>query len=194
MNKQFFFKKKILFLWKCLWTCGLQLWQPGKKLSFRLSVFWIRVRKKCERLYIFQKMFFPKNFHGYIDCGFRNSGEIFAGSKHSLRIGKNSELFSFEKKNFINCSRGHLLLFCQPWKRFSAIVPKTSKIIRKSSSFQDFHSEMLICKCSTGKVESFLTTLPKNFLQKHRLFLSKSKKDEKQIVQQFLLTFLHLYA
>ena len=44
---------------------------------------------------------------------------------------------------------------------FSAIVPKISKIIQKSSSFQDFDSEMLICMCSTGQVESFLTTLPK---------------------------------
>ena len=48
---------------------------------------------------------------------------------------------------------------------------------------------MLICMCSTGQVESFLTTLPKTFLQKHRFFLSKSKKDEKQIVQQSFLTF-----
>ena len=35
----------------------------------------------------------------------------------------------------------------------------------------------------TSKV--FLTTLPKTFMQIHRFFLSKSKKDEKPIVQQF---------
>ena len=33
--------------------------------------------KKCESLDKFQKMFFSKNFHGYVDCGFRKSGDIF---------------------------------------------------------------------------------------------------------------------
>ena len=33
--------------------------------------------KKCEKLFIFQKLFFPKNFHRYIDCGFRKSGRNF---------------------------------------------------------------------------------------------------------------------
>ena len=33
--------------------------------------------KKCERLDKFQKMFFSKNFHGYLDFGFRKCGDIF---------------------------------------------------------------------------------------------------------------------
>ena len=119
--------------------------------------------------------------------------------KFSLEVNIRSQSekranFSLLKKFFINCSRGRLLLFCQPWKSFSILVPKTSKIFRKSSSFQDFHSENLLCKCSTGHVKVFLTTLPKTFLQKHRFFLSKSKKDQKPIVQQFFLTFLPRYT
>ena len=32
---------------------------------------------KCERLDKFRKIFFSKNFQGYLDCGFRKCGEIF---------------------------------------------------------------------------------------------------------------------
>ena len=77
---------------------------------------------------------------------------------------------------------------------FSAIVPKTSKIIRKTSSFQDFHSEMLLCKCSTGQVESFFDNPAKNFPAKSQDFLVKIQKDEKPIVQQIFLAFFPLYA
>ena len=47
---------------------------------------------------------------------------------------------------------------------FSAIVPKTSKIIQKFLSFQDFLSEMLRRKCSSGNVESSFDNPAKNFL------------------------------
>ena len=95
-NKTFI--KKITFSQKTPLDARIAVVTTREKIFFRLSVFWIRDRKKCEKLYIFQKLFFPKNFHVYRDCWFRNSGETFAGSKHSLRIGKNSQLFSFEKK------------------------------------------------------------------------------------------------
>ena len=72
-----FFLKKYFFSENASGRADCSCDNLGKKFSFRLSVFWIRVRKKCERLYIFQNMFFPKNFRGNIDCGFRNSSESF---------------------------------------------------------------------------------------------------------------------
>ena len=53
---------------------------------------------------------------------------------------------------------------------FSAIVPKTSKIIQKSWSFEDFLSEMVLWKCSSGHVESSFDNLDKTFLWKYRFF------------------------
>ena len=185
MNKQNFYLKKVLFLRKCLWTRGLQLWRPGKKYSFRLSVFWIRVRKKCERLYIIQKLYFPKNFHGYIDCGFRNSGEFFAGSKHSLRIGKNSELFSFEKKFHKLFPRTAIAVLPNLKKNFSPLSRKLQKISESPRVFKTSIRKCWSVSVPLDKSKVFLTTLPKTFLQKHRFFLSKTKKDEKPIVQQF---------
>ena len=65
-------------------------------------------------------------------------------------------------------------------KNFSAIVPKTSKFIRKSWSFQDFLWEMLLCKFSSGHVESSFDNIAKNFPVKTQVFFfSKSKKRRK---------------
>ena len=91
------FFKKILFLWKCLWTRGLQLWQPGKKFSFRLNVFWIRVRRSVKDYTYIRNCFSPKTPTDTLIAGFATQAKIFAGSKHSLWIGKNSEFFSVEK-------------------------------------------------------------------------------------------------
>ena len=161
----------------------------GKKYSFRLSVFWIRVRKKCERLYIFQKMFFPKNFHGYIDCGFRNSGEIFAGGKHSLRIGKNSELFSFERKFHKLFPRTSIAVLPNLKIFFSPLSRKLQKLSENPRVFKTSNRKCWSVSVPLDKSKVFLTTLPKTFLQKHRLFLSKSKKRRKTICSTKLLTF-----
>ena len=87
----------------------------------------------------------------------------------------------FWKKVFIKCSRGHLLVFCQTWKKISATVPKTSKIIRKCSNFQDFLSEMLLCKCSSAHVESSSGNPAKIFPVKIQLFLVEVQKRRKFI-------------
>ena len=65
------------------------------------------------------------------------------------------------------------MLFCQPWKIFAAIIPKTSKFIQKSLSFQDFLPEMLRRKCSSGNVESSFDNPAKNFPVKMQFFLVK---------------------
>ena len=62
---------------------------------------------------------------------------------------------------------------------FSAIVPKTSKVIQKSLSFQDFLSEMLLCKCSSGHVEKGFENPAKNFPVKIQVFLFKVQKRRK---------------
>ena len=87
----------------------------------------------------------------------------------------------FWKKVFIKSSRGHLLVFCQPWKKISAIVPKTSKIIRKCSNFQDFLSEMLLCKCSSAHEESSFGNPAKILPVKIHLFLVEVQKRWKTI-------------
>ena len=53
---------------------------------------------------------------------------------------------------------------------------------------------MLLCKCSTGQVESFFDNPAKNFPAKSQDFLVKIQKDEKPIVQQIFLAFFPLYA
>ena len=62
---------------------------------------------------------------------------------------------------------------------FSAIVPKTSKIIRKSPSFHDFLSEMLLRKCFSGHVKSSFDNPAKNFPVKIQVFLVKLQKRRK---------------
>ena len=113
--------------------------------------------------------------------------------KFSLEVNIRSEsekkrIFFFWKKKSINFSRGHLLLFCRPRKRFAAIVPKISKHIRKSSSLQDFHSELLLCKCSTGHVESIFDNTAKNFHAKTQVFLVKIQKRRKTNCSTVFLT------
>ena len=71
------------------------------------------------------------------------------------------------------------MLFCQTWKIFSAIVPKTSKIICKSSSFHDFLSEMLLYKCFFGHVKCSFDNLAKNLPVKRQVFLVKVQKRRK---------------
>ena len=88
-------------------------------------------------------------------------------------------MYLFWKKVFIKCSHGHLLVFCQPWKKFSAIVPKTSKIIRKYWSYQDLLSEMLLFKGSSGHVESSFDKTAKNFPVKLQVFLVKVQEKRK---------------
>ena len=75
-------------------------------------------------------------------------------------------------------------------KKISTIVPKTSKFIRKSWSFQDFLWEKLLCKFSSGHVESSFDNIAKNFPVKTQVFLSKSKKRRKTNCSRvFYLTF-----
>ena len=107
---------------------------------------------------------------------------------------KKIQFFSFENV-FQNCvPSGHLLLFCQPWKMFSAIVPKTSKIIRKSPSFHDFLSEMLLRKCFSGHVKSSFDNPAKNFPVKIQVFLVKvQKKTENQLFTSIFWSFFSVH-
>ena len=73
---------------------------------------------------------------------------------------------------------------------FSAIFPKTSKIIQKSLSFQDFLSEMLRRKCSSGNVKSSSDKPEKNFPVKMQFFLVKFQKRRKT---NFLRVFFDVF-
>ena len=108
--------------------------------------------------------------------------------KFSLEVNIRSESekvanFSLLEKKFVNCSRGHLLLLCQPWKMFSAIVPKTSKVFPKSSSFEDFLSEILLCKCSSGHVEKNFWPPWQKLYGKNTGFTCQSPKNDKPNLQ-----------
>ena len=106
-----------------------------------------------------------------------------------LRIGKKKRIFLFQEN------------FHEPFPRtYNSVLPTlrkscpqlSRKLQKVSKNPQDFKTSIRKC-CSvsvpldTSKV--FLTTLPKTFLHKHRFFLSKSKKHEKPIVQQFFWRF-----
>ena len=179
-NKTFF--RKNLLLRKCLWTRGLQLCQPGKKFSFRLSVFWIRVRKKCERLYIFQKLFSPKTFTDTQIAGF-------AGSKHWLRIGKKSELFSLEKKFSKTVPADIYCCFANTEKCFPPLSRKLQKLSETPRVFKTSIRKCCSVSVPLDKSKVFLTTLPKTFLQNHTIFLSKSKKTKNQLFNKFFWHF-----
>ena len=89
------------------------------------------------------------------------------------------------------------MLFCPTWKIFSAIVSKTSKIIRKSPSFHDFLSETLLRKCISRHVKSSFENPAKNFPVKVQVFLAQSPKKTKNqflksIFSKFVLSTLRL--
>ena len=48
-----------------------------EKIFFPTKRFLDQSPKKVWEIIYFSKIVFPKNFHGNIDCGFRNSGESF---------------------------------------------------------------------------------------------------------------------
>ena len=147
--------------------------------------------KRCGRLTNFQKLFCPKNFHGYVDYEFRKSGKIFHYKlENRSESEKNSEIFSFEKKFSTNCSPGHLLLLCQPWKLISAFVPKSSKTIQKPSRFKDPLSEMLLCSCFSGHTESSFDNPAKIFPIKIEVsFVKIQRKRQNNCPRVLFLTF-----
>ena len=59
---------------------------------------------------------------------------------------------------------------------FFAILPKISKNMQKSSIFAGFLSKMLLCKCSSGHVESGFDNPAENFPVKTQVFLFKVQK------------------
>ena len=91
---------------------------------------------------------------------------------------KNSEFFSFEK-NFYKVFPRTFIAASPILKKFSALVPKTSKISRNSQSFQDFLSKVLLRECFCGHVKSSFDNPAKNFPVKIEVFLVKVQKRRK---------------
>ena len=131
---------------------------------------------------------FPQLLHGILRLRVSQIWQSFSPEvRKSLRIGKKARFSLY--KNFFKLFPWTSFIVLQTLKNFSALVPKISKTIRKSWSFQDFLSEILLWKCSSGQVESSFDIPAKNVRAKIQVFLSKSKKDEKTIAQEFFLTF-----
>ena len=80
-----------------------------------------------------------------------------------------------------------------------AVLPTLKKVFRHCpQNFKNYPKILEFSRLRFGNVDlyvfhwtsrKFFDNPAKNFLQKHRFFLSKSKKDERQIVQQSFLTF-----
>ena len=136
---------------------------------------------------------FPQLLHGILRLRVSQIWQSFSPEvRKSLRIGKKARCSLY--KNFFKLFPWTSFTVLQTLKNFSALVPKISKTIRKSWSFQDFLSEILLWKCSSGHVESSFDNPAKNVRVKIQVFLSKSKKDEKTIVQEFFFDVFHLYT
>ena len=66
---------------------------------------------------------------------------------------KFSKIFPFWKGLSLICSSGHFFLAWQPWRKTFVNVPETSLLSRKPWNFEQFLSETLLCKCSSGHIE-----------------------------------------
>ena len=109
-----FFKKKNNFPQKIPPDTRIAVETNWEKI-YRPSVFWIKLQRSVEESEKFQICFFPQKLPRIPRLRVSKIWRTFLlERKKLLRIGKNSECLSFEKK-FKYCSSGHLLLFCQPW-------------------------------------------------------------------------------
>ena len=164
-----------------------------REKTFRLSVFLDQIPKKSERLYIFEKNDFPQLVPRLIRWRVSKISQSFAPEvRKSLRIGKKAK-FSL-CKNFFRLFPWTSFTVLQTLKNFSAIVPETSKIIRKSWSFQDFLSEILLWKCSSGHVESSFDNPAKNVRVKIQVFFVKVQKRRKTNCSRVFFDVFHLYT
>ena len=66
---------------------------------------------------------------------------------------KFSKIFPFQKGLSLICSSGHFFPAWQPWRKTFVNVPETSLLSRKPWNFEQFLSETLLCKCSSGHIE-----------------------------------------
>ena len=134
--------------------------------------------KRCERFYKFQKLFCPKKIQGYVDYEFRKSGKVFRKKlENRSELEKNSKSFPFGKNFSTNCSPGHLLLFCQPWKKDFRHCPENFKYYPKIFKISRHLSEMLPCNWSSGHVESSFDNPAKKIpLKKHVLLVKVPKR------------------
>ena len=172
------FQKKLLFPRNASGRADCSCDNPGKK--YGLSVFWIKVRKSVKDYINIKKSFSPKISPDTYNAGFVTLAKIFARSNNRSESEK-KRIFLFWKKNFHKLFPRTYIAVLPTLKKFSAIVPKTSKFIQKSLSFQEFLSEMLRRKCSSGNVESSFDNPATNFPVKMQFFLVKFRKRRKTI-------------
>ena len=173
-----FFCKKYFFSENVSGRADCSCDNPGKNF-FPTKRFLDQSPKKCERLYIFQKLFFPQKLPRIHRLRVSQLWQKFSLEVNNRTESEKRSNFSLLKKIFHKLFPRTSIAVLPSLKNFSAIVPKTSKIFRKSPSFQDFHSKNLLCKCSTGHVESILDNPAKNFTAKTQVFLVKIQKRRK---------------
>ena len=104
--------------------------------------------------------------------------------KISLQVNKRTESekksnFSLLKKNFHKLFPRTSIAVLPTLKKVFRHCPENSKIYPKNLEFSRLHSEMLLCKCSTGQVESIFDNPGKNFPAKIQDFLVKIQKRRK---------------
>ena len=153
---------------------GLQLWQPGRNI-FRLRVLWIKFQRSLKVFINFKNCSSPQTSKHTQTAVFANLAKVFAWSRKTLRIGK-KRVFQFLKIFFHKLFPWTSFAVLTTLKVFSAIVPNFSKFIQKSLCFQDFLSETLLCKCSSGHVKSRFDNPAKIFPLKLQVFLVEVQK------------------
>ena len=164
-----------------------------REKTFRLSIIGSKSKEVWKIIYIW-KNDFPQLLHGFLRLRVSQIWQSFSPEvRKMLRIGKKAK-FSLYKNFFFRLFPWTSFTVLQILKNFSAIVPKTSKNIRKSWSFQDFLSEMLLWKCSSGHVESSFDNLDKNLPVKIQVFLVKVQKRRKTNCSRVFFEIFPLYT
>ena len=186
------FLEKLLFLKKCLWTRGLQLWQPEKKISFRLSVFWIRVRKKCKvwKIIYISKIVFPQKLPRIHRL---RASQLWQKISLEVNIGseseKKSEFFSFGKKFSYTVPADIYCCFANPGKVFPSLSRKLQKVFENPRVFKT--SIRKICSVSVPLDTSkyFWQPCQKLSCKNTGFSCQNPKKTKKQLFNSFFWRF-----
>ena len=186
------FSRKNLLLRKCLWTRGLQLWQAGKKFSFRLSVFWIRVRKKCKvwKIIYISKIVFPQKLPRIhrlrvSQLWQKISLEVNIGSESE----KKSEFFSFGKKFSYTVPADIYCCFANPGKVFPSLSRKLQKVFENPRVFKTSSRKICSVNVPLDTSKYFWQPCQKLSCKNTGFACQNPKKTKNQLLNSFFWRF-----
>ena len=190
MNKQNFFLKNSTFSQKKSLDARIAVVTTREKNFFPTKRFLDQSPKKVWKIIYISKIDFPQKLPRIhrlrvSQLWQKISLEVNIGSESE----KKNEFFSFWKKVFINCSHGHILLFCQPWKVFPSLSRKLQKFFENPRVFKT--SIRKICSVSVPLDTSKCFWQPcQNFSCKNLGFsFQNPKKTKNQLFNSFFWRF-----